>query len=179
MAKKFYVLDSSKDGNYRLLVGSEIKAHFESQGKSGLSFIFQKQPNGDVIGIEIPKDKQKDYKAEKNRREYIRRVMREMDISVTSLDCMAVGEDEGTGEEIIPDESADIEKHFIEREEIATLWEALNILTEEEMYIIQALYFSPTKLTERELAKKINISQPAIHKKKISILSKLKNFLED
>lgn len=186
MAKKFYVLDSNnggsrtdKNGNYRLLIGSEIKTFFESQGKKGRLFIFQKQLNGDVIGVEIPKDKQREYKADKNRQEYIKRVKHEMDISIISLENMTVGDDEVSGVEIIPDENADIERSFIENEEFETLQEALNNLTEEEFYIINTLFLSENRMSEREVAVELQVSQQYVNKKKKEILIKLKKYFMD
>lgn len=186
MAKKFYVLDSSKvgnvtdgNGNYRLLEGSEIKTFFENKENKARQFIYQRQPNGDVIGIEVPKEKQKEVEAERNRAKYLKRVKREMGISILSLDSMIVKEFKTTIEDTIPDESADLEQQFIEKEEVEALRAALSLLTEDELYIIKALYLSPKPLTERDVAREMKLSQPAVHKKKIAILVKIRNFFEN
>ena len=53
---------------------------------------------------------------------------------------------------------------------------ALAMLTSEEQALIQALFFE--EHTESELAVKLGISQPAVYKRKMKILKKLKSFLE-
>lgn len=50
-------------------------------------------------------------------------------------------------------------------------------MTDDELYIIEHLIYQ--EKTERELAKKLNITQQAISKKSKKILNKLKNFLEN
>ena len=53
---------------------------------------------------------------------------------------------------------------------------ALSLLTPEERALIQALFFDERK--ESELAVELGISQPAVYKRKMKILKKLKIFLE-
>ena len=48
------------------------------------------------------------------------------------------------------------------------LYNALNLLTEKEYFIIKSIYFD--ELTEREIAFLLNISQPALHYQKKKIL---------
>ena len=73
-------------------------------------------------------------------------------------------------------ESIDVEKSVLHNLELETLRLALSKLSEEEMELINALYFCEEPVTERELAEMFNISQPAVHKRKMAVLSKLKNF---
>lgn len=56
------------------------------------------------------------------------------------------------------------------------LMEALAELTEDERELISEIYFQ--EKTEREIAEKARVSQPYIHKRKTSILKKLKKVLE-
>ena len=60
--------------------------------------------------------------------------------------------------------------------EVDKLHTALAMLTSEEQALIQALFFE--EHTESELAVKLGISQPAVYKRKMKILKKLKSFLE-
>ena len=56
------------------------------------------------------------------------------------------------------------------------LMEALEMLTVDERFLINELYFN--NKTERDLSDVIGISQPAVHKKRNKILEKLKKYLE-
>ena len=53
---------------------------------------------------------------------------------------------------------------------------ALSLLTPEERALIQALFFDERK--ESELAMELGISQPAVYKRKMKVLKKLKLLLE-
>jgi len=53
---------------------------------------------------------------------------------------------------------------------------ALNELSDDERSLINTLFFD--EQSERDLARKVGISQPAIHKRRNRILEKLKNILK-
>lgn len=60
---------------------------------------------------------------------------------------------------------------------IEKLHKAISKLTDIEKKLIHALYFEDK--TEREYAKEIKISQPAVHKQKIKILNKIKILIKN
>lgn len=74
----------------------------------------------------------------------------------------------------------DMEVDCDEGREIAVYLEALHralqTLNDDELRMIHALYFSKKRCSERQLAKKMGISQVAVHKRKNTILEKLKKF---
>lgn len=74
------------------------------------------------------------------------------------------------------DSHESVEDMVLRRISIEEVHEALVQLTEKERQLIDALYFQ--ELTERDAAAMLGISQPAVHKQKMRILKKLKNFLE-
>ena len=69
-----------------------------------------------------------------------------------------------------------VENIVLHKLEVDKLHTALAMLTSEEQALIQALFFD--EHTESELAVKLGISQPAVYKRKMKILKKLKSFLE-
>ena len=69
-----------------------------------------------------------------------------------------------------------VENIVLNKLEVDKLHTALAMLTSEEQALIQALFFE--EHTESELAVKLGISQPAVYKRKMKILKKLKSFLE-
>lgn len=71
------------------------------------------------------------------------------------------------------DEQESVVLHKLEVDRLHT---ALSLLTPEERALIQALFFDERK--ESELAVELGISQPAVYKRKMKILKKLKIFLE-
>ena len=76
---------------------------------------------------------------------------------------------------ILVDNKSDVHQIVEEKLLVDKLHHALDMLTEEENKIIQALFFE--ELTERQYATEQGVSQTTIHKKKQRILKKLKNLL--
>lgn len=74
------------------------------------------------------------------------------------------------------DQQESVEDVVFRRFSIERLYAALELLTEKERSLINALFFDD--MTEREVARVLGISQPAVHKQKNKILKKLKVFLE-
>ena len=74
------------------------------------------------------------------------------------------------------DEQESVESMALHKLEVDRLHTALSLLTPEERALIQALFFDERK--ESELAMELGISQPAVYKRKMKILKKLKIFLE-
>ena len=69
------------------------------------------------------------------------------------------------------------EESLVEKIEKEELQKALKRLTKEEREFIKALFFDG--YSERDYAKKTGVYHNAIHKKKLRILKKLKNFLKN
>ena len=74
------------------------------------------------------------------------------------------------------DQQESVEDTVFRRVSVERLYAALASLTEKERSLINALFFD--ELTEREAARVLGLSQPAVHKQKNKILKKLKVFLE-
>lgn len=75
-----------------------------------------------------------------------------------------------------PGDEESVENTVLHKLEVDKLHTALAMLTPEEQALIQALFFE--ERSESEMAVELGISQPAVHKRKVKILKKLKLFLE-
>ena len=80
----------------------------------------------------------------------------------------------GSGEEIIPDTAIDVETEAIENIRQDALRDALLELDCRSFLLINALYGTEARRSERDLASEFGVSQPAIHKQKKKILEILK-----
>ena len=121
---------------------------------------------------QVSKEIYDEYRREDRRRRYLKE--REKHTVILSYDVL---EENGMYiQERIADETVNVEEEAIHNMMIEKLRKGLSALSDEELYIIDHLIYQ--ERTERELAKKLNISQVAVHKKKIRVLEKLKNFLE-
>lgn len=74
------------------------------------------------------------------------------------------------------DSAESVENTVLHKLEVDRLHTALATLTPEERALIQALFFE--ERSESEMAVELGISQPAVYKRKVKILKKLKLFLE-
>ena len=70
---------------------------------------------------------------------------------------------------------SDLEDEAVENSMIVEMKECLKMLSEEEQFIIKRSYFD--NLSERDLAKELQVSQVLINKRKTLILKKLKKLL--
>ena len=121
---------------------------------------------------QVSKEIYDEYRREDRRRRYLKEKEKHMKI----LSYEALEENGMYIQERIADETANVEEEAIRHMMIEKLRNGLSALSDEELYIIDHLIYQ--ERTERELATKLNISQVAVHKKKIRVLEKLKNFLE-
>ena len=145
--KEFYAFVSSPEGKQRYFIDLE-----------------------DVV-LEATKEQYTEWLREKRHSEYMR--MCEAGWETVSLYSSAVSE-AGSGEEIIPDTAIDVETEAIENIRQAALREALLELDCKSFLLINALYGTEARRSERDLASEFGVSQPAIHKQKKKILEILK-----
>ncbi len=73
-------------------------------------------------------------------------------------------------------ESVSAEELAIRNIEIRQLHKALSLLSDDERYLMEQLYFQ--ERTERELAAQLNLSQNAINKRRQRILDKLRELMK-
>ena len=74
------------------------------------------------------------------------------------------------------EESVSAEEQAIRNIEIRQLHKALSLLSDDERYLMEQLYFQ--ERTERELAAQLNLSQNAINKRRQRVLDKLRELMK-
>ena len=128
----------------------------------------------DDVVLETSEVEARNYKTEQNHSYYIQ--IQEEGRSILSL--YAVEDKNGcSGEEVIMDETQDVEDEAIMRIEHNALLFAFSHLDAESRQLIHALYLADMRKTERELAQERGVSQVAIHKQKKKILARLKSLV--
>lgn len=148
------------------MTGSEFYRFVNSQEGHGRYFIDM----GDVV-LESSKREVQVHRAEKDHSDYLK----EQENGWTTLSLYATDDKSGcSGEEVIWDETQDVEAEAILRIEYRALVSALSYLDTKSRQLIYALYLADTQKTERELALESGVSQVAIHKQKKKVLAKLK-----
>ena len=84
--------------------------------------------------------------------------------------------DDFNGEDILPDKSEPLDEQVVQKIMTDKLKSALPLLAEDEQKLIREIFYE--NLSERSLAEKYDVSQVAIHKRKVKILEKLKKFMK-
>ncbi len=122
--------------------------------------------------MEVTEEDYKEYYKYNRRQKYIDECSRKRgDVSYDALDT-----DETLGAEVFADMKTDVEAAVINKMTVAELRKAFLLLSPDERELITAIYIQ--NLTEREYAKQKGVYHNAVHKRKLRILEKLKNFLD-
>lgn len=128
---------------------------------------------GDVV-LEVTDFAAREHRAEKDHSDYLKE--QEVDWRTQSIYALET-EDGCCGEEVIADDTQDVETQVILSLEVEALRTALSLLDSQSYLIIHALYLAEDRKTERELAAEYGLSQNAINKRKKEILKKLKSLV--
>ncbi len=75
------------------------------------------------------------------------------------------------------EDALSLDDWMIRRLEIEQLHKALNVLSDDERYLMIQIYFE--ERTEREVAEALGVYHNAVHKQKMRILAKLRKILEN
>ncbi|HBF7768569.1 sigma-70 family RNA polymerase sigma factor [Clostridioides difficile] len=105
------------------------------------------------------------------------RYLKKLDTDNSLLSLEAFEDNDDSRIDFIADEAVNVEESIIHKMMLDKLKSALNLLSESEQALIQAMFFEG--LSERELAKKEGVNHNAVHKRKIRILTKLKKIIEN
>lgn len=108
---------------------------------------------------------------EKSREQYLSKLSKQF--GEFSYDSLTTDDFDGTL--ILVDDKSDVCEVVEQRIMLDKLREALELLSEDEKQLIQALFFE--ELSERECAARKGVSQVAIHRRKQRALAKLRNLL--
>ena len=163
--KKVFILEN---GKYKEITYSELQ-ELEQSGKSYAEKFFL--PLHGML-MEVTEETYKWYYKDKRRQKYIdERSLLNGDVSYDALDT-----DETLGAEVFADTKTDVEAAVINKMTVAELRKAFLLLSPDERELITAIYIQ--NLTEREYAKQKGVYHNAVHKRKLRILEKLKNFLD-
>ncbi len=104
------------------------------------------------------------------------RYLEERDLNKGVINFCDIDNEDYSAEEILFDKDTDIEEEVINSVLIKTVLEAMSLLSEEEKWLIQELFFCGK--SERELAKNTGIPRKTINYRKEKALSKIRKFIK-
>lgn len=163
----------SSDGTirYKRLHGEAIKSFFSTdRGKLTRLYIVNN------IGIEIVNSDKEIIRRDERHRQYIADTKRKHPYICVSISTQS---DDGlSGEEVLRDESVDVQETVLNRIMSEQVRKALEQLDESERQLIEALFFHEPKISQAELAKKNGMTQQAVSYRLAQILRKLRKILQ-
>ena len=158
--------DQNPNSDWVVMTGREFYQFINSPEGSTRYFIIW-----DDLVIEAPRDQYNDWISEDEHYGYLRQFENGWNTVSLYSDLAQDGKD---GEGMVPDPAVNVEASAIANIRRGALIAALRHLDQQSFYLIYSLYFARHTKTEYELAKEVGISQQAISKRKVKILSKLK-----
>lgn len=131
--------------------------------------------DADIITMECTKEKYQEWRIEKHHEEYLDKYEREREF--ISINSYIPDSESMTYEEVIADESVDIEDDLMRVVKNQLLKEFFEGLSEKEKILINNLFIENKGLNELEVSKKLGIPRKTLNNKKLKLRKKLKNFL--
>lgn len=161
---------------------AQIPEWIEMNGRE--FYRFTKSPEGrgryfidmDDVVIEASKAEYEEWHREKALRDYWEKKAQEDKLTILSLHSDAITEN-GTGEDVIPDDKVNVEEESILRTEVKELYSALALLDAASCQLIYDLYLAKERKTLRKLSQESNIPVMTLQDRKKKILLWLKKEL--
>ena len=132
----------------------------------------------DIIVAECEEKLAKKIRAEKDAHDYLMSIEKEMGYTVFSYNEQENSEDELTGEELLEDESVDVERDVINNLLTEKMKKGLKVLTKIELHLIEEVYLSETPISANQYAHKYDIPTSTIYLRLERALEKLRIFLK-
>lgn len=167
------------EGNWQIMTATEFMKFKETNQAKGRKFVrlFQQDSDSDLIIKECEPGEAREIKIAMQKTRRCQQYAAKKGIVKIAYSQVNVDGEYVSSEELIADETQDIEKIVDRKLAIQSLYSAIAQLSNKEKELVQYVFFQDK--TERELAVIYNVSAVAIHKRKAAVLKKLKSFLEN
>jgi len=169
------------EGNWQIMNVAEFNAFKATDEAKGRKFtrMFQQDQDSDLIIKECEPDEARQIKTALQKIRRNQKYAFQIGIVEIPYSQVNVYGKTVSSEELIADETQDVEKIIEKKLARETLYSAIARLSDKEKELIQYMFFQDKPMTERQLASVYNVSAVAIHKRKTAVLKKLKTFLEN
>jgi len=162
------------------LTGQEYYALVNSPESKARRFVkLPKVTDSDVdVFMEATESAYAEWKKEKNRSDYLRKHEKEIGYKAVSYHSLE-SKDGCFGEEILCDESCDVEAECLDKLEREEVMAAVARLSVEEQEMVKFFWLSGGQGTERDYSALTGIPYTTVHDRKIRILRKLKKYFQN
>lgn len=168
------------EGNWQIMNVAEFKKFRETDEAKGRKFVrlFQQDYESDLIIKECEPDEARQLKTAMQKVRRNQKYAEKNGIVEIPYSQVNVDEEMVDSEELIADETQDVESIVDKKLEKETLYIALSKLTKAEKDLIRFMFLQDKPMTERELAVVYKVSAVTIHKRKVAVLKKLHTILK-
>ena len=123
--------------------------------------------------LEVVREQYADFYREKERLRYLKK----LDASHRLLSLEGFTDSEGNVIVFVVDDAADVAETVVRAAMVDRLKTVLSLLSDSEQALIQAIFFE--ELSEREVGRRLGITQSVVNKRKAKVLAKLRKILEN
>lgn len=181
MSKKYLVWKNHSTANAKIdwieMNGFDFYKFIRSPEAKGRYFIrmqnLLEDSSDDTITIEANEAQYREWRTEENHKYHLRRSRKSF---ITFSYHAWTSDDECYGEEMLPDESVDVQAEVEMIMACEKIAEALLTLSAEERWLIDELFFLNEKMTMRKLSAKTSIPLMTLQDRKKAIYKKIKTF---
>lgn len=168
------------EGNWQIMDVAEFKKFKATDEAKGRTFVrlFQQDSESDLIIKECEPDEAREIKTTLQKARRLQQYADKKGIVEISYSQVNVCGEIVSSEELIVDETQDVESIVNKKLETEALYVALSKLTKAEKTLIRCMFLQDKPMTERELAVIYDVSSVTIHKRKVAVLKKLQTFLK-
>lgn len=185
--KKTYLVkkDPAKEGpeNWIIMNGYEFAQFMKTpEGISRRKNFGQLDSCGsgdEILVVECGAPTAKKLRSEKDSHDYLKECEIDSGYKTFSYSSVCTDDEGASGEEMLPDKNCDVESSVINRVFQKDMREAVKNLDGLHRTIINCYFFEKPLMTEKELSKKLGMSQQLLHYHKKVALKILKRLLEN
>ena len=152
----------------------EFTKHPDNQNRYFVRLGNEVCEEADIIFIEANKNKYDEWNREESARYRKDKVKMEHPYKIVSLDDKASELHELTFNEVIADDSVNVEQEVVSKIYCEYVRKIVMDLPLEERHIIEIMFYGPETLSERATANILGINYVALHYKKMKIFEKIK-----
>ena len=184
MSKTFYIENSngtilSENGlrRFKKIDGKEVYEFLktpEGKARRFMKLNSSVDPEGEIF-IEMQTDKIRAFRKYERHEQYVADILKTNEYIIVSINALDKDGEEGN-EECIADDDVNVESEVIHQCDLEILRNALGSLSKDEFSLITALYLYDEPMSERQYAEYIGVTQQALHKRKQTILRKLRKY---
>lgn len=144
---------------------------------ANVAFLNKRSENDRDIYIECDPASCAEIKSEYDHGYYIGKGLEESGLQILSYHGMTFEDEDINGEEIIADESVDVEAEAIRALDLSSMWSAISTLNEKDHDIIMGFYFSGDPKIVTKLACKYRMTEKKVYRRKDRILNNLRKII--